>query len=229
MRVYKLSLISLISFLNFFYAQSLLAQYPGMRAIRASYNNLLFNQQMRMQVFGRMNVEGSDQEYLFQVMMRDSTKKEIISAIYTDKKNKQKFLILVDKSYKKSDSNRYKKIYPSQTIYIADPIELTGNEDIENAPRKYLYGKPADTCWMFNIKAGAINVYSNSCEGWDNKYSPATVVGIQLNDESVVEFNAENLKKMIEQDAEAMKDFDKKKYFKAIEIFNRNVEKAAKK
>jgi len=88
-----------------------------------------------------------------------------------------------------------------------------------------MYGRAADSCWMFNIKSGAISLYSNLCEEWDERYAPKTIVGIQLNDDPVIKFNPENLKKLILQDVAAMKEFDKKKHFKAIEKFNKDVEK----
>jgi hypothetical protein len=212
--MHRNSLLSL-SFLILFTlsTKSSFAQYPGMGAFRASQSRQFMNQQMRTQMqMQRMHgVEATAQEYLFEVMMLDSTKKEISSAIYTDIKTKKRFLLSVAKRYKNSDTNRYKKIYPSQTLYIAVQVETTGNGGDENTTGKYLYGRAADSCWMFNIKGGAINIYSYSCEGWDSRYSPATIVGIQLNDGAIEQFTAENLKKIIGQDAEAMKVFDKKK------------------
>ena len=201
---------------------------------RTEVNKIINNNQMRlqnqmmMQTLGMRGVMSTQEEYYFRVTMLDSTQKEILSAIYTDNSNNRKFIILEDKSYKRSDTNRYKKIFPSQTLSIIESFTeaaVTGND---TAVVKYAYGRPADSCWMFNIKAGTISLLSYRCDGWDNQDSPRTIVGIQLAGDPPVQFTPENLEKMIAGDERAMKYFNKKVYFAAIERFNKDVEKAGK-
>ena len=81
---------------------------------------------------------------------------------------------------------------------------------------------------MFNIKAGTISLLSYLCNGWDNQESPNTIVGIQLAGDLPVQFTPGNLEKMIANDEDAMKYFKKKKYFAAIEKFNKDMVKAGK-
>lgn len=223
--------ILFISALLIFSANSSHAQYPGMGAFRAQQNRQFVNQQMQMMM--RMTnfrgVEGTVEEYDFEVTLRDNTKKKITSAIYTDTITRKRFIIVEDLKFKKSDTNRYKKIYPSQTLYVDHITPIDENSTDENTPVKHFFGKPTDTCWMFNVKSGGINVYSSVCEVWSNMFTPQTVVGIQLNDGPIVKYNKENLQQIIQQDAEAMKYFDEKKYFKAIDRYNRDAEKAGKK
>src|ERR1700712_3776656 len=80
-----------------FLAKSSLAQPP---ALRAQVNQLLSNQQMnmtmRMQQMQMLNmrgvtVNGGGEECNFEVVLHDSTKKTITSAIYTDSVTKKHF------------------------------------------------------------------------------------------------------------------------------------------
>jgi hypothetical protein len=189
----------------------------------------LASQQMQMQMMNMRGVTGTVEEYDFVVTLRDSTRKEITSAIYTDSVTRKRFIVAEDKKYKRSDTNRYKKIYPSQTLYI-DQLSLIYDNGIHGKTSvKHLFGKPADSCWMFNVKPGAINSYSYMCKPWSGSNSPVMILGIQLKDGPLVQFSHENLQQMLQNDAEAMKYFDEKKYFKAIDKYNKDAEKADKK
>lgn len=186
--------------------------------------------QMNLEMLSQMRRTGKAfGKYTFRITMLDSTRKEFVSAIYTDTVLKKNYLLLKDKQSKKIDSNRLIKIYPSQTLYIYGTLIYEHNIGYEDPPVDHVFGKPADSCWMFKVKTGTISVYSYICEPWNDKYSPGTVIGIQLNEGPIEKYNEENLKEMIGKDVEAMKEFDKKKYFLAIEVYNKNIKKEAKK
>jgi hypothetical protein len=201
------------------------AQYPGMGAFRAQQNQQFINQQMRMQM-QMMNMRGVTatlQEYCFNVTMRDSTTKEITSAIYTDSATKKHFIVWVDKKYKKSDTNRYKKIYPAQTSSLTCVL-IKKDED---NPGSYLPGKITDSCWMFKTLSGAINVYTYDGYNDAGQVDQTAIVGIQLNNGPILQFNEGNLKTMIGQNAKALELIADKKYLRAIKRYNKDVEKAA--
>jgi hypothetical protein len=182
------------------------------------------NQQMQfMRQMQMMNVRGAYsnmQEYDFQVTMLDSTKKEITSAIYTDTLTKKRFIIGVDKSFKKSDTNRYKKIYPSQTRYFA--CVLIAKDD--DNPGSYLQGKVTDSCWLFKTITGPINGYSDAAVDGNGTINQSGIIAIQLKDGPILQLTAENLRPMVGQNGKALELIADKKYVRALKKYNRDNE-----
>jgi hypothetical protein len=213
------------------------AQYPGMAAFRQQQNMEFANRQMlsMMQLMGMRGVSGTPVEYDFDVILRDSTKQQITSAMYTDSVTKKHFIVLVDKKYKKSDTNRYKRIYPAQTLYIQRNVATAVGPGLihNNAkapPPVYFKGKATDSCWMFKVISGPITAYSYSAEEDDDMmFNPYSIVGIQLNDGPILNFSAENLKEMVGENLDALQFILKKNYYKAIKKFNKETENIAKK
>jgi len=82
---------------------------------------------------------------------------------------------------------------------------------------------------MFKVVTGPISVYSYLSEEADTQYfSTYSFVALQLNDGEIIGFTAENLKKMLSADPDAMKKFLRKNYYNAILKFNKNIQKANK-
>ena len=149
--------------------------------------------------------------------MKDGSRKDVYSKIYIDTTLHKNYLELVDKSFKKSDSNRVKKIFADQTFSIA---RVGINKDI-------IIGMANDTCWMFKVVNGPISAYSylaNSSSYFDS----SAINGIQAGDVAIEPFNEKNLKTMISSDPKAMEQFEKKNYYKALIKYNKNVLKAKK-
>ncbi|WP_114938230.1 hypothetical protein [Mucilaginibacter endophyticus] len=206
----------------------------------AAVNKVLSNQnlqfQTRMQLFRPIwgisnNPEIYNPKYTYQVTMADGTQKEVSSKIYADTAAHKNYLLFIDKSLAKSDSNRKQKIYPFQTKNIArdlsSSLSLTKNGK-PVSPKNYYTGIAKDSCWMFKVITGPINVYSILSVEVGQAVDPSTIVGIQLNDGPILNYNEENLKGMIVQDAEAMEYIGQKNYLKAIKKYNKNIEKAPK-
>jgi hypothetical protein len=220
---HKYLLIFSIGVLSISITKTSFGQYPGMGAFRAQQNQQFINQQMRMQMqmLNMRGVTATLQEYDFNVTMRDSTTKEITSAIYTDSVTKKHFIVWVDKKYKKSDTNRYKKIYPIQTLSLT--CVLTKKD--EDNPGSYLPGKITDSCWMFKTLSGAINVYTYDGYNDAGQADQTAIVGIQLNNGPVLQFNEGTLKTMVGQNAKALELIADKKYLRAIKRYNKDIEK----
>ena len=206
-------------------SQNSLAQYPGMGAVRAQ-QSMQFAQQMQMQMMNMRSVTSSNDEFTFQITMRDSTKKEVTSAIYTDTSTKKHFIVWIDKRYKKSDTNRYNKIYPSQTLSLT--CVLIPKDEGNDIQGSYLPGKITDSCWMFKTIDGPINVYCYVIHNERGQVNPSTVVGIQLSNGPILAFTGENLKLMVGQNTRALELIDDKKYIRAIKKYNRDNEKGDK-
>ncbi|HTD40036.1 MAG TPA: hypothetical protein VK671_05410 [Mucilaginibacter sp.] len=223
---HKTLLANLSVFLFLFLAKPSFAQYPGMGAVRAMQNQQFMNQQMQMmQMMNMRGVVNTPQEFDFQVTMLDSTKKQITSAIYTDTIAKAHFIVSVDKQYKKSDPNRYKRIYPFQTKSLV--CVLIPTDGFHKRPEKHLYGQITDSCWMFKTITGHINAYSVTPNDL-GPLDPSTIVGIQLNNGPILTCNSENLKAMVGQNTKALELIADKKYLRAIKKYNRDSEPDAK-
>jgi hypothetical protein len=220
-----------ICILFVFLAKDSFAQPRGMTMSQVNHQTGRWaaNQQMQfMRQMQMMNVRGAYSnmlEYDFQVTMLDGTKKEITSAIYTNTLSRKRFIIWVDKSFKKSDTNRYKKIYPSQTQDLSCVLiaENDGN------PGSYLHGKITDSCWLFKTVSGPINGYSEVAVDANGTINQSGIIAIQLKDGPVLQLTAENLRSIVGQDADALAEIEKKNYYRAVKKYNRHTEKEAEK
>ena len=220
---HKTFFILSLGLLLIFSTKNSFAQYPGMGAFRAQQSQQFVNQQMQMQM--QMNsIALAGQGDIYEVTFKDSSVKKVTSYFYTDTILNKEYLLFVDKKFPKSDSiHRYKKIYPEQTLYISTIRD--------NASKVETYGVPKDSCWMFKVVNGAINVYAKYYEVYDSQFNyPRAIIAIQLGDDGpMINYNIINLKQMVAQDSEALDCIENKKYHKAIKVYNRNAKKAAKK
>jgi hypothetical protein len=169
-----------------------------------SFNNFQ-NSVMRMNYFGKGKL--SDLKYFFKVKMKDSIVKEIKSFIFYDTSRKQTYIKHINKSVSKNDSNRNEKIYCNDIIEV---------KAATNSIAPLMQGIITDSCWLFKTLSGKINVYSTYPENNDN-YS---IAAIELVTGIIESFDPEKLKLIIAGNEKAMKKFNKKSYFSAIEKFN---------
>src|SRR3569833_293873 len=190
-------------------------------------NKQTMNQQMQMQMQMNMimnanwrsNVgQGTD----FQVTFKDSSVMDVTSFLYTDTVSHNNFLVYENKKFHKSDSaHRYQKIYSDQTLYIA--VNAKSNT-IQPS-----YGVPLDSCWMFKVVSGAVNVYSKYPELYSELSTKNTNANQTSKDVPMVKYSELDLMKMVGQDRDAAELINKKKFYKAVMKYNANVIKAAKK
>lgn len=203
-----------------------LAQPRGMTMtqVYGQLNKQYISQQMQMQM-QMMNMQHSGvsmpQELDYNVTLSDSTTKQVTSALYKDSVTKRHFIVWVDKRFKKTDTNRYKKIFPSQTRGLTCVLIAKTDDN----PGHYVPGIITDSCWMFKTLTGAINVYTfDSCSptgGFDD----GAIVGIQLKDGPILAYTEANLTAMVGDDLEAQQLIVEKKYVRAIKKYNRDIEK----
>ena len=159
-------------------------------------------------------------QYGFEILLKDSTKQKTYEVIRFDSVLRKTYFVVVNKNFPKSDpDHRNQKIYPDQTTQISRT----------NYSGKKIIGISKDSCWMFKVFRGAINVYSYLSEESGPNFQESTIIGIQLGDGPILKYGAENLKQMIGSDADALESIENKDYLKAIKKYNHNVEKSSKK
>ena len=206
MKKKSLFLIFVLLRVSLIQAQVPAAYQPAYNQImkQQSYNSFQ-NYMMYTNYYG--NEKLSDTKFFFKIMMRDSIVKEVNSFIFFDTTRKQTYIKHVNKSIAKSDINRNEKIYCSDVIEVMAGV---------GSAAKLLQGTITDSCWLFKTLTGHINVYSSYPE--DNmNYS---VTAIQLGMGNIEPFDPEKLKLMITGNEKAIKQLNKKNYFRAIEKFN---------
>ncbi|RYY35963.1 MAG: hypothetical protein EOP46_08170 [Sphingobacteriaceae bacterium] len=170
------------------------------------------NMMSMMSLYSRNS--NSNPKYTFTVKLKDSTVKEVKSIIYADTSLHKSYLLLVDKSFKKSDPKRETKIYVDQTLSISR----------ETPSREIVTGSPTDSCWLFKVVEGPVKAYS-FLAGNTSFYDQYSIVGIQKGNDPIEPFKPENLKKMIAADPKATEQFNKKHYLKALKTYNKNAAK----
>jgi len=225
----------LIFSLIFLYSLQASAQFPGMNKVYSNMAKQNARQQMDMMNSMNMNRmwnwrQGAGKGATYHVTFKDSSLKEVTSYMYTDTLSHKSFLVFVDKKFPKSDSaHRFQKIYTDQTLYISTITDYQANTET--------YGIPNDSCWMFKVISGPLNVYAKSFNylipvddfGNENELDPQSVIAIQSGDGPIVKYTSDNLKQIVSQDTEALSSVEKKKYYKAVKKYNRHAEKAEKK
>ena len=210
------------------------AQPRGMTMgqVYGQVNQTMMNQQMNLMMMQQMNnanwmqYAGKGRKYF--VTYKDSTTVEVESFMNYDKARQKYFLVYVDKNFPKKDSvHRYKKIYPDQTLKLAD----SEDEDAK-------YGLPTDTGWTFKVITGAVTVYAKNVDFLVTtkmpmfgapvfEFAPVMIIGIQFSNGPVEKLSKENVSKMIARDAKATALLNKKGMYEAIKLFNEDVEPTA--
>jgi hypothetical protein len=200
--------------------------------------HVAINQQLvTMRAMSGMRYDASSSVFLprtYVVTMTDGSKLEVYSKIYLDTVLHKNYLVFVDKNLKRSDPNRIKKIYPSQTRSIARNLLLEDDQVVRkkfDSPLPvYFTGFAAGSCWLFKIIEGPINVYSFFSEKMGTYFfAPESIIALQSGDGDMVNITEDNIKMMVGQDINALMAIQKKDYLGAIQKYNRDTEKDAKK
>ncbi len=208
-----------------------------MGAFRAQQSKEFANQQMRQQMNMTMMMmdmkkkwaSGAGRNTTYKVTFKDNSVKEVSSLMYSDTVLHKNYILFVDKTIPKSDSaHRDQKIYSDETRYISTITDYEANTET--------FGVPTDSCWMFKVISGPINLYAKSLDyliptddGNSRELNLYAIVGIQLNDGPIVALTDDSLKQMVGPDAAALKSVEKKNYYSALKKYNRHFENTTEK
>lgn len=138
-------------------------------------------------------------KYIYDVELKDGSNVKANSDILKDSISGKYFLY-----YSKGDSS--KQIFAHETLKIKRPNPFNMLQTIE--------GLPNGDKWRFAVIKGKINANCFFIKGNE-------INEIQLNGADIIPFNSEHLKSLIKNSKKALKAFDKKDYYTAINIFNR--------
>jgi hypothetical protein len=174
---------------------------PAVQKIEMNFEMTRF--MMTPMNFGYLNTKV--QKHHFMVEINDSTTLNVYGKIHSD--SSMQYLQWEDKTVNRKDSGRYKKIYPYQTE------ALTRND--KNLPQ--YTGFSADSCWLFKAITGTITCYSPVA---DAELTTGFIRYIQKKNGAILEMTPDNLEEMLKDNEKALHLFKKKKYDKAIAVYN---------
>ncbi|TAE42219.1 MAG: hypothetical protein EAY66_00935 [Sphingobacteriales bacterium] len=146
--------------------------------------------------------------YKFKVTLLNDSVEFIRSKIYADTVLNQTYLIKVNRKIEKDMPGRETKIYAKDTKIISR--ELYESPAIE--------GIATDSCWLFKVVNGQISAYSPLTSL--NFLSTYYLNAFQVADGPIQKFDPKELEKAIADNPKAKKAFDKKNYYKAINVYN---------
>lgn len=186
--------------------------------LNRQFMNSMMDRNMRMNMAGLNYYKNYNPKFDFLVTGSDGMVQTVKSKIHIDTALHKYYLEYEDKNLPKSDPQRKVKIYPKETISISRKNGYTG---------KMLSGMANDSCWLFKVIEGPVTAYAFLSESPES-FDESTIVGIQKGENMpILPFLPENLKQMIADDKEAMEQFKSKKYYKALNKYNKNKQKVA--
>jgi hypothetical protein len=183
------------------------AQIPNYRPV---LQKMEFNSEMTRMMMTPMNfrfLNTQVQKHHFMVVINDSTTLNVYGKIHSD--SSIQYLQWEDKTVNRKDSGRYKKIYPYQTKALT--------RDDKNLPQ--YTGFSADSCWLFKAVTGTITCYSPVA---DPDLTTGFIRYIQKKNGPLIQMTPDNLEEMLKDNEKALQLFKKKKFDKAIEVYNEN-------
>ncbi len=150
----------------------------------------------------------SNNEYDFTIKLKDTVIKAH-SRIYVDAPLHKAFLVYEDLSVSKKDPRRKLKVYPDQTT-IVSRVEPTTNQVVT--------GMPTDSCWLFKVVSGKINLYSqlSQTKGLSTQYIKA----YQIGEGPVMKLDSTALSQLVKSDQKAYDLVGKNDFYKAVIKYN---------
>ncbi|MEJ8844397.1 hypothetical protein WG954_18530 [Lacibacter sp. H375] len=194
-----------------FFSLNVCAQVPAQ--YRADVNKVLSqNQTNFMQNQMRMNssmYKNQSTDFNLTVELKDGRRHNFNSFFYYDTILRKAYVEKVDRKLSKKDSNRVQKIYVDETARVTA---------FENAGLKVpAMGIVTDSCWLFPVVRGTITLYAFSPQMSDPNLK---IFGMQMNFGSIQPFNEQKIELLVANNPKALKEFKKKRFMRAVEIYN---------
>lgn len=142
-------------------------------------------------------------KYLYEIELKDGSVLTANSDILREKDSDKYFIY-----YFKDDS--LIKIYPQETLSIKKPNPYNMQEYVEGVPYK--------NQWRFKVLGGKINAFCYFLNG-------RQITEIQIGKGEVIPLDPEYLRLQIQNSEKALDAWDKKDYYTAIKIHNKQKER----
>ncbi|HEV3411031.1 MAG TPA: hypothetical protein VG101_01075 [Puia sp.] len=154
-------------------------------------------------------------KHRFKIVFTDGTDTIVYSTIHAD--TPSYYIMLENKSVKKKDSARFRKIYPSQTRYIVrfDGYDATLGKYEDSVSK----GLATDSCWLFKDIDGKVSAYTPLAE---DDVDDGFLRYIQMDQGPLIEINKQNLMEMLKANEKAAGQAESGKYAKAIKTYNKS-------
>jgi hypothetical protein len=153
----------------------------------------------------------------FKIVFKDGTDTIVTTKMHAD--TPAYYLPLENKSVRKKDSARYRKLYPSETQYI-----VRMGSDSLNSDRYVVTesrGMASDSCWLFKAIDGKISAYTALAE---DDVDDGFLLYIQKDNGPLVPLNEQNMEDMVSTNEKATRQAKKKNYTKAIKTYNKSAQ-----
>lgn len=145
----------------------------------------------------------------YSVVLKDSTQMQLLSKIYLDSTGRT-YLKYEAKTSENSNLLIDKKLYCNNTLNILR---------LETKRKASVEGIVTDSCWLFKVLKGKINIYSFIP---DLNVNSSYIKAIQIGDGNIESLNEQRLRILMEGNLRALNALDKKDYYKAIYRYNRS-------
>jgi hypothetical protein len=209
---------SSIFIIGILFSISLRAQIHSIPPAYAGDVNRVFSQHptnnyippmMNMSIFKGSNGILSN-EYTLRLTMKDSSVKFIKSKIYADSTKHRSYIIALEKNHPTTDTNRELRIYCDATLDIS---RMDGRDIVMS------YGVPTDSCWLFRVARGKINLYSHIPEIYD--LTDGYIRAYQLGKQGIImRLDTTKISPILKTDQKAYKIYLKGDVYKAVIKYN---------
>ncbi len=151
-----------------------------------------------------------DRTHSFAINLKDSTQLLVEGMIMNDSNGY--YFTWTDKTVKRSDSGRTRKIYPSQTLSLV-------REDTTTSAQ--YEGVAVGSAWLFTAIAGKLTVYTTATE---DDLPDESLLYIRKDNGPIQNLNEDLLKQLLRGNIKAVQLLNKGKIKKAIEQYNKGAE-----
>lgn len=145
----------------------------------------------------------------YNVVLKDSSQMKVLSKIYLDSTG-HTYLIYSTNASPNSNLLIDKKLYCYNTISITR---------LESKRKASIEGKATDSCWLFQVIEGKINIYSLIP---DLNYNSFYFRAMRIDDGAIEPLNERKLRILMKGNLRALNALDKRDYYKAVYRYNRS-------
>lgn len=144
----------------------------------------------------------------YSVLLKDSSQMRVLSKIYLDSTG-HTYLLYTTKPSANSNILIDKKLYCYSTSSITR---------LESREKPAIEGKATDSCWLFKVLEGKMNIYSFVPDLNTNIFY---MKALQIGNGTIEAFNEQKLRELMTGNSGALSALNKKNFYRAILRYNK--------